>query len=307
MYSKKNHRAFSDLKVLLEYGEVTGIREIAVGLWGRRLAIDADNLSDQGLVDRFGLIYKHTRHLTRVAAKELILEILMVFSLHARARAFIEHSVQHCKKHWSYRVLTQSWIIDLDHEAITCFRLSALVPESALGPDWQADHKSALFHKALFGKPASTDSRSFGQQESRKEKKPGDDTTAKHTDLIIDCPACAAQLRLPASMGKLKVTCPKCRDTFEVRVTPSGRIHVYLRDKSPRHPEDEDPYVVLQVPRTATIQEIKNAFRKRMQEYHPDRVACLGIHLRALAEEETKRINRAYELLLAERNRNTPR
>jgi len=130
----------------------------------------------------------------------------------------------------------------------------------------------------------------------------------KSVKLIVECPACAAELRLPHERGKLKVTCPKCKDTFEVRLTVSGHVHIYQRapDIPPGHFKDEDdPYVVLQLAPRATVQEIKSAFRKRMQEYHPDRVASLGIHLRAVAEEETKRINRAYELLLTERYRNS--
>lgn len=39
---------------------------------------------------------------------------------------------------------------------------------------------------------------------------------------------------------------------------------------------------------------IRLAYRQRMWEYHPDRVAGLGAKLRRLAEEETKRINEAY-------------
>jgi DnaJ-domain-containing protein 1 len=39
---------------------------------------------------------------------------------------------------------------------------------------------------------------------------------------------------------------------------------------------------------------VRAAYVQRMREYHPDRVAGLGVKLRALAEEETKRINEAY-------------
>jgi DnaJ-class molecular chaperone len=49
----------------------------------------------------------------------------------------------------------------------------------------------------------------------------------------------------------------------------------------------------------ATEDEIKDAYRHRMQQYHPDKVANLGTKLRDLAEEESKEINRAYEELLS--------
>jgi hypothetical protein len=44
-----------------------------------------------------------------------------------------------------------------------------------------------------------------------------------------------------------------------------------------------------------TFREIKRSYRKRMQEYHPDKVSSLGPKLREVAETEAKKINLAYE------------
>lgn len=44
----------------------------------------------------------------------------------------------------------------------------------------------------------------------------------------------------------------------------------------------------------ATIFDVQKAYRAKMAEYHPDRVAHLGIKLREVAEAECKRINAAY-------------
>lgn len=43
-----------------------------------------------------------------------------------------------------------------------------------------------------------------------------------------------------------------------------------------------------------TPEAVRAAFKARIREYHPDRVARLGAKLVRLAEEETKRINEAY-------------
>jgi DnaJ-domain-containing protein 1 len=52
---------------------------------------------------------------------------------------------------------------------------------------------------------------------------------------------------------------------------------------------------VLRVSQAATPQEIKTAYRARMHESHPDKVAHLSPTLRRAAEREAKRINDAYE------------
>ncbi len=52
---------------------------------------------------------------------------------------------------------------------------------------------------------------------------------------------------------------------------------------------------VLGVEQTASLEEIHSAWKTRLKEYHPDRVATLGPRLRELAEEETKALNAAYE------------
>jgi DnaJ-domain-containing protein 1 len=55
-------------------------------------------------------------------------------------------------------------------------------------------------------------------------------------------------------------------------------------------------YQVLGVPPTASILDIKTAYRLRISLYHPDRVAGLGEELQQLAEKKAKEINEAYAL-----------
>jgi DnaJ like chaperone protein len=58
-----------------------------------------------------------------------------------------------------------------------------------------------------------------------------------------------------------------------------------------------DPYVVLGVSRQASLQEIKSAYRKLANKYHPDKMHDLGEEFKALAEERFKEINAAYHEL----------
>jgi len=59
----------------------------------------------------------------------------------------------------------------------------------------------------------------------------------------------------------------------------------------------DDCFPILQVNRTASHKEIKTAYRKRMLEYHPDKVSKLGEELKVLAEKKAKQINSAFEIL----------
>ena len=56
----------------------------------------------------------------------------------------------------------------------------------------------------------------------------------------------------------------------------------------------EDAYQTLGVSSDATFEEIRVAYQKLIQQYHPDRVNDMGEELRTLAETRTKEINQAY-------------
>jgi uncharacterized membrane protein YkvA (DUF1232 family) len=58
-----------------------------------------------------------------------------------------------------------------------------------------------------------------------------------------------------------------------------------------------DAHKVLGVARSASSDAIKTAYRARMQEYHPDKVAHLGEELQSLAHEKSQEIQRAYRQL----------
>lgn len=56
-------------------------------------------------------------------------------------------------------------------------------------------------------------------------------------------------------------------------------------------------YELLEVPKDATKSEIKRAYRKMAEDYHPDKTMHLGKRLRELANLEMTRINKAREVL----------
>jgi DnaJ like chaperone protein len=58
-----------------------------------------------------------------------------------------------------------------------------------------------------------------------------------------------------------------------------------------------DPYAVLGVSPRASQKEIKAAYRKLANKYHPDKVHHLGDEFKKLAEERFKEIEAAYRVL----------
>ncbi len=51
---------------------------------------------------------------------------------------------------------------------------------------------------------------------------------------------------------------------------------------------------ILNVPKTASMEIITSAYKRKISEYHPDKVANLGSELKELAELKSKQINAAY-------------
>lgn len=58
-----------------------------------------------------------------------------------------------------------------------------------------------------------------------------------------------------------------------------------------------DPYEVLGIDRTASREDIRKAYRRLVNKYHPDKVVHLGEEFQALAEEKFKEIQEAYQEL----------
>lgn len=57
----------------------------------------------------------------------------------------------------------------------------------------------------------------------------------------------------------------------------------------------KNPYQILGVPPGAGAEEIRAAYRKAVQTYHPDKVSHLGKEFRELAEQKFVEIQNAYE------------
>lgn len=58
---------------------------------------------------------------------------------------------------------------------------------------------------------------------------------------------------------------------------------------------------ILGVAPDASVEDIRRAYRGQRGQYHPDKVAALGVELQALAERKSKEIGIAYRRAMRER------
>lgn len=61
-------------------------------------------------------------------------------------------------------------------------------------------------------------------------------------------------------------------------------------------------YKILEIEPTATVEEIKKAYRTMAMKYHPDKVSYLGEDIQNAAKEKFQKVNEAYEAIKKERN-----
>ncbi len=85
------------------------------------------------------------------------------------------------------------------------------------------------------------------------------------------------------------------------RAGDSGQHQSGSHDANTDHTPAWDPHRVLGVAPDASIEEIKRAYRKLANKYHPDKLEHLGDDFKTLAENRFKEIQQAYQELTAKR------
>lgn len=92
------------------------------------------------------------------------------------------------------------------------------------------------------------------------------------------------------------------------RIVRSAQAYQEFRaqDSSrPRSPQEEllRAYEILGIEPTATVQELKRAYRRLMSQHHPDKLVARGLpeEMLDMAKEKTQAIRSAYEAIMASR------
>ncbi len=120
---------------------------------------------------------------------------------------------------------------------------------------------------------------------------------------VVRCPVCDSKLRFNPPFKVGTTNCHHCSAALLVNINVDGIIKLSFRKQDSSHKEGAsnkatssiaELYEVLGLIPSASPQEVKAAYRQKMREYHPDKVAGLGEKLLKVANEESKAINHAY-------------
>ena len=95
-------------------------------------------------------------------------------------------------------------------------------------------------------------------------------------------------------------------DEIKIIQTMANYLNINKRDyesiKAMFAKDAKAVYRVLEISHDATNQEIKRAYRRMANKYHPDKVSHLGKEMQTSAEEKFKAVNNAYQQIKKDRN-----
>ncbi len=151
----RKQELISDLQRLSPYGDLVGIN-LTKGFALLRVAIDADDLTEDALVGRFSLIHQRAFKFRKYALSTFpsnmgaLVEVLVIFSAHERVRDFIQRVAPKCKHNAGFisrmrgGVHTYPWVVDLECKEIVGTRMGLF--KLAFGLE-RGDHNAALFRQ----------------------------------------------------------------------------------------------------------------------------------------------------------------
>ncbi len=120
------------------------------------------------------------------------------------------------------------------------------------------------------------------------------------------CTLAVADGSLDAGTKTLLTEAEKALDLYgytESFIAENCRIHKGSPHNVQQTDELTEAYRILEVPADASDEEIKQARRKKLLEYHPDRIQGKGLpdSFITFAAEQTRKVNEAYDLISARR------
>ncbi len=121
---------------------------------------------------------------------------------------------------------------------------------------------------------------------------------------IFACPVCEQRIRINLPVENRNGKCSKCASKFLVWSDEAGNLYISKSVTGIKNEAKgfeirtiEDCFLILELPSNAPARDIRAAYRKKMHEYHPDKVATLGGKLKEIANVETQKLNIAFAKL----------
>lgn len=137
------------------------------------------------------------------------------------------------------------------------------------------------------------------------DPKPDPNPNPSPTAQIVSCPSCLGRIKVQLPLNGKNGVCLKCHSKFELLIDENNNVYTRtIESDIPKVPPSNkllppECFKILEIERSATPDEIKKAYKKKISECHPDKTGHLSPTLRRLAEEESKKINIAYDTLKA--------
>ncbi len=168
-----------------------------------------------------------------------------------------------------------------------------------------ADNLVSEFRSRIPEKESNARARSFSVTSNARNRRSNDPQAALNEGTTIrHCPSCSMKVKVPISPPGPIGKCMHCNAIFKVHLAGTESLYLtknYRDDnsnmQSNHQPVFKEYYDVIGVESNASPDDVKRAYRKRIREYHPDKVANLGEELKQLAEKKTRLINEAYNAL----------
>lgn len=159
------------------------------------------------------------------------------------------------------------------------------------------------FHKSTMAIMLQDQESGAGKQ-SGKDRPSGE---SENCSLVLTCPACGVGMRVKLPINTSKGRCGKCRSEFVLKGDGSGGVWAERvggeRESFHGSSDNSEPVdlsealTMLGLSDGATSADIKSAYRKKISEYHPDKVHSLGDKLKKVALDETQKLNDAIDVL----------
>jgi hypothetical protein len=144
----------------------------------------------------------------------------------------------------------------------------------------------------------------YKEPANKNESHENNNSSIRHHSTSITCPICSLRIELANPTLKETINCTSCRTALEINIDSKGQFYAAkIQAKNKNEGDDdfvntvEECFALLEISSESTPFQIKAVYRKKLAEYHPDKVEKLGSRLKELADKETKKLNSAYKIL----------